>query len=195
MRRVPNCLNVAFSPHGHSDQLARGLVFILAVRERRVQGIDLASALTLARSRTGRASMSGWAKTLNSASPLSLRMMSRNVTRDPAEIGAFRLHRTVGAAAMARALCRAKTTISRDLQRKALPSGGYSPLHAARAYQLRRRREAIEQVEDQADRRLPLLVGIEDDLARGTAHITDRHRLAELAPTRLGFSGPPASLP
>ena len=29
------------------------------------------------------------------------------------------------------------------LQRNALPSGGYSPLHAAGAYQLRRRREAI----------------------------------------------------
>jgi hypothetical protein len=48
--------------------------------------------------------------------------------------------------------------------------------------------EAIEQVKDQADRRLRLLVGIEDDLARGTAHISDRHGLAELAPARLGFS-------
>ena len=37
----------------------------------------------------------------------------------------------------------AKTTISRELQRNALSSGGYSPLHAAGAYQLRRRREAI----------------------------------------------------
>ena len=45
--------------------------------------------------------------------------------------------------AIARALGRAKTTISRELQRNALPSGGYSPLHAAGAYQLRRRREAI----------------------------------------------------
>jgi IS30 family transposase len=45
--------------------------------------------------------------------------------------------------AIARALCRAKTTISREVQRNALPSGGYSPLHAAGAYQLRRRREAI----------------------------------------------------
>ena len=35
-----------------------------------------------------------------------------------------------------------KRTISRELQRNALPSGG-SPLHAAGAYQLRRRREAI----------------------------------------------------
>ena len=41
------------------------------------------------------------------------------------------------------ALGRAKTTISRELQRNALLSGGYSPLHAAGAYQLRRRREAI----------------------------------------------------
>ena len=45
--------------------------------------------------------------------------------------------------AIARALGRATTTISRELQRNALPSGGYSPLHAAGAYQLRRRREAI----------------------------------------------------
>src|SRR6476619_1100101 len=36
-----------------------------------------------------------------------------------------------------------KATISREVQRNALPSGGYSPLHAAGAYQLRRRREAI----------------------------------------------------
>jgi len=42
--------------------------------------------------------------------------------------------------AIARALGRAKTTISRELQRNALPTGGYSPLHAAGAYQLRRRR-------------------------------------------------------
>ena len=34
-------------------------------------------------------------------------------------------------AAIARALGRAKTTISRELRRNALPSGGYSPLHAA----------------------------------------------------------------
>ena len=45
--------------------------------------------------------------------------------------------------AIARALGRAKTTISRELQRNALPSGGYSPLHAGGAYQLRRRREAV----------------------------------------------------
>ena len=45
--------------------------------------------------------------------------------------------------AIARALGRAKTTVSRELQRNALPAGGYSPLHAAGAYQLRRRREAI----------------------------------------------------
>src|SRR6476660_2312772 len=42
-----------------------------------------------------------------------------------------------------RAFGRAKATISRAVQRNALPSGGYSPLHAAGAYQLRRRREAI----------------------------------------------------
>jgi transposase, IS30 family len=45
--------------------------------------------------------------------------------------------------AIARALQRAKSTVSRELRRNALPSGRYSPLHAAGAYQLRRRREAI----------------------------------------------------
>ena len=60
--------------------------------------------------------------------------------------------------AIARALGRAKTTISRELQRNALPSGGYSPLHAAGAYQLRRRREAI--LEREAALRLLGLSGI-----------------------------------
>src|ERR1700756_3007209 len=45
--------------------------------------------------------------------------------------------------AIARALQRAKSTISRELRRNALPSGRYSPLHADGAYQLRRRRDAI----------------------------------------------------
>ena len=49
------------------------------------------------------------------------------------------------------------------------------------------RAEAIKKVEDQADRRLRLLVGVEDDLARGTSRIADRHGLAEFAPARLGF--------
>jgi IS30 family transposase len=58
------------------------------------------------------------------------------------QIGVLRAAgRSMGA--IARALGRAKATISRELQRNALPSGGYSPLHAAGAYQLRRRREAI----------------------------------------------------
>src|SRR5580692_4519388 len=52
------------------------------------------------------------------------------------QIGVLRAAgRSMGA--IARALGRAKTTISRELQRNALPSGGYSPLHAAGAYQLR----------------------------------------------------------
>ena len=38
---------------------------------------------------------------------------------------------------IARALGRGKATISRELQRNALHLGGYSPLHAAGAYQLR----------------------------------------------------------
>ena len=45
--------------------------------------------------------------------------------------------------AIARALRRPKSTISRELSRNRLPSGRYSPLHAAGAYQLRRRREAL----------------------------------------------------
>ncbi|RTL86434.1 MAG: IS30 family transposase [Hyphomicrobiales bacterium] len=54
-------------------------------------------------------------------------------------------HRAAGRSlgAIARQLGRAKTTISRELRRNALPSGGYSPLHAAGAYIWRRRRAAL----------------------------------------------------
>ena len=45
--------------------------------------------------------------------------------------------------AIARHLGRAKITVSRELARNALASGGYSPLHAAGAYIWRRRRAAI----------------------------------------------------
>jgi IS30 family transposase len=45
--------------------------------------------------------------------------------------------------AIAQAIGRPKSTISRELSRNKLPSGRYSPLHAAEAYQLRRRREAL----------------------------------------------------
>jgi IS30 family transposase len=45
--------------------------------------------------------------------------------------------------AIAGALHRAKSTVSRELRRNVLPSGRYSPLHATGAYQLRRRHEAI----------------------------------------------------
>ena len=45
--------------------------------------------------------------------------------------------------AIARAIRRPKSTISRELSRNRLPSGRYSPLHAAGAYQLRRRRDAL----------------------------------------------------
>jgi transposase, IS30 family len=62
---------------------------------------------------------------------------------------------------IARALCRAKTSISRELQRNALPSGGYSPLHAAGACQLRRRREAI------LERESDLRIFVRDRLAEG----------------------------
>src|SRR3954468_1322119 len=55
------------------------------------------------------------------------------------------LWRTAGRSmdAISRELGRAKSTISRELRRNALPSGGYSPLHADGAYRLRRRREAL----------------------------------------------------
>jgi len=71
--------------------------------------------------------------------------------------------RTVGRSmgAIARALGRAKTTISRELQRNSLSSGGYSPLHAAGAYQLRRRREAI------LEREAALRLFVGDRLAEG----------------------------
>ena len=39
--------------------------------------------------------------------------------------------------AIAQAIGRPKSTISRELSRNKLPSGRYSPLHAAGAYQLR----------------------------------------------------------
>ena len=63
--------------------------------------------------------------------------------------------------AIARALQRAKSTVSRELRRNALPSGRYSPLHAAGAYQLRRRREAILE----KDQKLRTFVG--DRLVEG----------------------------
>jgi transposase, IS30 family len=63
--------------------------------------------------------------------------------------------------AIARALQRAKSTVSRELRRNALPSGRYSPLHAAGAYQLRRRREAILE-KDQKSRTF-----VRDRLAEG----------------------------
>src|SRR5512136_452753 len=54
------------------------------------------------------------------------------------------LARTLGHSigAIAQSIGRPKSTISRELTRNKLPSGRYSPLHAAGAYQLRRRREA-----------------------------------------------------
>jgi transposase, IS30 family len=44
---------------------------------------------------------------------------------------------------IAKSIRRPKSTVSRELSRNGLPSGRYSPLHAAGAYQLRRRREAL----------------------------------------------------
>ena len=96
-------------------------------------------------------------KTLRSVAMRSYSHLSED-ERD--QIGVLRAAgRSMGT--IARALGRAKATISRELQRNALPSGGYSPLHAAGAYQLRRRREAILE----RDAALRLFVG--DRLAEG----------------------------
>jgi hypothetical protein len=80
-------------------------------------------------------------KTLRSVAMRSYSHLSED-ERD--QIGVLRTAgRSMGA--IARALGRAKATISRELQRNALPLGGYSPLHAAacscptRAGSLRRR--------------------------------------------------------
>src|SRR4029078_8696547 len=67
--------------------------------------------------------------------------------------------RSIGA--IAKAVGRAKSTVSRELRRNALPSGRSSPLYAAGAYQRRRRREAILE----QDHRLRDFVG--DRLAEG----------------------------
>ena len=76
------------------------------------------------------------------------------------QIGVLRAAgRSMGA--IAQALGRAKATISRELQRNALPLGGYSPLHAAGTYQLRRRREAI------LEREAALRLFVGDRLAEG----------------------------
>src|SRR5437763_12094078 len=45
--------------------------------------------------------------------------------------------------AMARALGRAASTISRELRRNALPKGGYLPVHAEGCYRERRQRPAV----------------------------------------------------
>ena len=58
------------------------------------------------------------------------------------QIGLFKAFgHSIGA--IAKAIRRPKSTVSRELSRNKLPSGRYSPLHAAGAYQLRRRREAL----------------------------------------------------
>ena len=76
------------------------------------------------------------------------------------QIGVLRAAgRSMGA--IARALGRAKATISRELQRNALPLDGYSPLHAAGAYQLRRRRKAM------LEREAALRLFVGDRLAEG----------------------------
>jgi IS30 family transposase len=64
-------------------------------------------------------------------------------------------------AAIAQAIGRPKSTVWRELCRNRLPSGRYSPLHAAGAYQLRRRREA------RIERDRALRTFVVDQLAEG----------------------------
>src|ERR1700736_4382878 len=63
--------------------------------------------------------------------------------------------------AIAQAIGRPKSTVWRELCRNRLPSGRYSPLHAAGAYQLRRRREA------RIERDRALRTSVVDRLAEG----------------------------
>ena len=63
--------------------------------------------------------------------------------------------------AIAKAIGRPRSTVSRELCRNRLPSGRYSPLHAAGAYQLRRRREAL------IERERALRTFVVDRLAEG----------------------------
>ena len=80
--------------------------------------------------------------------------------------------------AIAQAISRPKSTISRELSRNKLPSGRYSPLHAAGAYQLRRRREAL------IERDRALRTFVVDRLAEGWT-------LGSSSLRAVGFPSPP----
>ena len=71
--------------------------------------------------------------------------MSRYSHLSDAEREQIGLAKAVGHSigAIAEAIGRPKSAVSRELSRNRLPSGRYSPLHAAGAYQLCRRREAL----------------------------------------------------
>src|SRR5690348_18100958 len=78
--------------------------------------------------------------------------------------------------AIAKAIGRPKSTVSRELSRNKLPSGRYSPLHAAGAYQWRRRREArIE-----GDRALRTFVGRRDHFGDAGSVRSDRTGAAQV---------------
>src|ERR1700747_712247 len=79
--------------------------------------------------------------------------------------------------AIAKAIGATKSTVWRELSRNKLPSGRYSPLHAAGAYQLRRRREA------RIERDRVLRTFVVDRLAEGWS--------AELAFGHVRCSSPP----
>src|SRR3954453_23297455 len=63
--------------------------------------------------------------------------------------------------AIARALGRAASTISRELRRNALPKGGYRPGHAEGCYRARRQRPEVLDLDERPGRyvREPLLEG------------------------------------
>src|SRR5512136_3170690 len=73
--------------------------------------------------------------------------------------------------AIARAIRRPKSTISRELSRNRLSSGRYSPLHAAGAYQLRRRREALIEKDRARGVRVWLATG-HTDMRKGFASLS-----------------------
>ena len=80
-----------------------------------------------------------WPK--SSLGSVAMRCYSHLLDDEREQIGlAKALGHSIGA--IAQAIGRPKSTVWRELCRNRLPSGRYSPLHAAGAYQLRRRREA-----------------------------------------------------
>jgi IS30 family transposase len=83
--------------------------------------------------------------------------------------------------AIARALGRAASTVSRELRRNALPKGGYLPVHAEGCYRERRQRPAVLE----RDERL----GRESGSLRRAAE-SPRFGVDEERSSRYGLDGP-----